>query len=132
MVLFVDAFVVGAHAGDSIAVWVTLKEQFRSGEAGENRDPRGFDFGRQPLHKSVDRDDVVAMIPQRGRRDGKLVMARARQEVNSIFVDHRVERSFVFESGQKFFHGARIEERARKAVLSSFARFFEHVDIFLA
>ncbi len=72
------------------------------------------------------------MIPQRWRRDGKPVMAGARQEVNSIFVDHRVERGFAFESGEQFFHGAWIEERAGKAVLSGFARFFEHVDIFFA
>ena len=128
LVLFVDALVVGAHAGDAIAV----VEQFRSGKARENRDPRLFDFARQPLHEPVDRDDVVAVILQRRRRERKLVMAGARQKVNAFFVDHGVERGFAFESGQQFFHRARIEQRAGEAVLSGFARFFEHVDIFFA
>ena len=59
-------------------------------------------------------------------------MARARQEVNAFLVDFGVERGFAFESRQQFFHGARIEERTGQTVLSGFARFFEHVDIFFA
>ncbi len=47
-------------------------------------------------------------------------------------MDLGVERSFTFESRQQFFHGARIEERAGKAMLSGLARFFEHVDILFA
>ncbi len=59
-------------------------------------------------------------------------MVRARQEVNGFLVDLGVERRFAFESRQKLFHGARIEQRAGKAVLSGLARFFKHVDIFFA
>ena len=128
LVLFVDALVVGADADDAIAV----EKQFRSGETGEDRDPRCFDFARHPLHEAVDRDDVVAVVAHRRRRDGKLVVLIARQEVNRFLVNYGVERGFVFESRQKFLHGARIEERAGKAVLSGLARFFEHVDIFFA
>src|ERR1700676_2809021 len=59
-------------------------------------------------------------------------MAGARQEVNGIFVYHRIEWRFAFESREEFFHGARIEERAGETVLSGFARLFDHVDILFA
>ncbi len=72
------------------------------------------------------------MVLHRRRRDGKLEMARARQEIDSIFVDHGIERGLAFKSGQQFFHGARIQERSGKTMLPGFARFFEHADIFFA
>ena len=126
LILLVDAFVVGAHTGDAIAV----VEQLRTGESGENRDPRLFDFAGQPLHEPVDRDDIVAVIAQRRRRNRKLVMTLAGEEVDAFLVNLGVERSFFFEAGQQFLHRARIEQGARQAVLSGLARFFEDVDIF--
>ena len=74
LVLFVHALVVGADAGDAIAV----EEQFRSGEAGEDRDAGFFHLAAQPLHEPVERDDVVAVIAQRRRRDGKLELCLSR------------------------------------------------------
>ena len=128
LVLFVHAFVVGADAGDAIAV----EEQFRAGEPGENRDAGFFHFAAQPLHKPVERDDVVAVIAQRRRRDGKLELAFLGEEVNRFFRNFGIERRFLLESGKQFAHGAGIEQRAGEAVLADLARLLEHVDIFFA
>ena len=53
-----------------------------------------------------------------------------RQEVHAFLVDLGVERRFILESRQQFFHGPWIKQRSRKAVLSGLASFLEHVDIF--
>ena len=53
-----------------------------------------------------------------------------RQEVDSLFMDHRIERRFIFESRQQLFHRSRIKQRPRHAVLSCLARLFEEIDIF--
>jgi hypothetical protein len=57
-------------------------------------------------------------------------MLLLRQEVHAFVMDLGVERRFGRESRQQLFHGSRIEQRPRKAVLSCFARFFEHVNVF--
>ena len=65
---FVDALIVGADSGHTVAI----EEQFGAGESSENRNAGLFDFAAKPLHKPVQRDDVVAMVAQEGRRDGEL------------------------------------------------------------
>ena len=63
---------------------------------------------------------------------GNLNLPILGQKVDGFFRDFGVERSFLFESRQQFAHGARIEQRAGKAVLPDLARLLQHVDIFLA
>src|SRR5208282_4690133 len=120
---FVDALVVGADANDAIAIGGLFVEQFRSGKRGENRDSRLFYLACEPLHETVDGDDIVAMILQRRRRDRELVMILAGEEVNRFFVDLGVEWRFALESGKQLFHGSRVEESAGKTMLPGFARF---------
>ena len=106
--------------------------QLRSGESGEDGDAGLFHLAAQPLHETIERDDVVAVIAQRRRRDGQLELALLGEKVDGFFGDLGVERSFLFESGKQFAHGARIEQRAGEAVLADLAGFFEDVDIFFA
>ena len=72
------------------------------------------------------------MIAQRRRSDGQLELALLGEKVNGFFRDLGVERSFFFESGKKFAHGSRVEQRAGETVLADLASFFEDVDIFFA
>ena len=80
LIFLVDAFVVGAHADDAVAV----VEQFGAGESGEDGDARLFHFAAEPLHEFVDRDDVIAMIAQRRRRDGQFELAVLGKEVDGF------------------------------------------------
>ena len=102
------------------------------GKSGENRDARLFYLAAQPFHKPVQRDDVVAVIAQRRRSDGKLELALLSEEVNRFFRNLGIDRSFLFESGKQFAHGPRIEQRAGKAVLANLASFLEDVNVFFA
>ena len=73
-----------------------------------------FDETAKPLHEPVERDDVVAVIPQRRRGDGKSQLTGPGEEINSIVMDFRCERRAF---GGKVRHQAtkrrRIENRAR-------------------
>src|ERR1700724_3716682 len=118
MTFFVDAFVVGADTGDPVVV----VKKFRSGESGENRDPRLFHFATQPLHKSIQRNYIVAVIAQERRRNRQFELALPGEKVDRFFGDFGIEWSFFFKSGEQFAHGSRIEQRAREAMLSNLAR----------
>ena len=109
-----------------------VEEKFRPGESGEDRDAGLFHLAAQPFHKPVQRDDVVAVIAQRRRRDRKLEFAFLGQKVNSFFRDFGIDRRFLLESGKKFAHGSGIEQRAGETVLADFASLFEDVNIFFA
>ena len=128
MTLFVHAFVVGADAGDAAAI----EEKFRAGESSEDGDAGLFHLAAHPLHETVERDDVVAMVAQRRRRDGKFELALLREKVDSFFRDFGVEWRFFLESGKKFAHGTRIKQRAGETVLADLAGFLEHVDVLFA
>src|SRR5262249_37492645 len=71
LVLVVHAFVIGADTSNAVSV----EEKFRSRKTGEDSNPGLLDLAAQPLHKLVQRDDVVAMIAQRGRSNGQLELA---------------------------------------------------------
>ena len=107
-----------------------LKQQLGAGESGEEGDARFFHLAAQPLHKLVDRDNVVAVIAHGRRRDGELELARAGQVIDSFFSDGGIERRFLFEAGQQLAHGARIEQRAGETVRADFPRLFQEVDVF--
>ena len=128
MAFFVHAFVVGADAGDAVAV----VKKFGAGESGEDGDAGFFDLAAQPLHEAIQRDDVVAMVAQRRRSDGQLELALLGEKVDGFFRDFGVERGFFLESGKQFAHGSRVEQRAGEAVLADLAGFFENVDVFFA
>src|SRR4029077_16163094 len=126
LVLPVDALIVSANTAYALAV----VEQFRAGESSEGSDPSFLHFAAQPFHKTVQRDDVIAVIAQRRRRDGKLEFAFLREEINRFLADGRVERGFFLKTWQQLSHGARIEQSAGKAVLADFAGLFQDVNVF--
>ena len=55
--------------------------------------PGGFDLLRQPLDELVERDDVVAVIAKRRRRDRQPELAAGDQEVDAVVVTSRLERA---------------------------------------
>ena len=72
------------------------------------------------------------MIAQGRRGDGKLELVLLRKKVDRFLVDRGLEGSFGLEAGQKFAHGARIEQSTGERVLADFAGFLEDVNIFFA
>ena len=86
---------------------------------------------RQPLHKTIDRDHVVAVVAQRRRRDGQLELARARQVVDRFLHHRSFQRRLVLEIRQQLEHGAGIEQRAGEAMRTHLARLLQHVDVVL-
>ncbi len=72
------------------------------------------------------------MIAQRRRSDRQLELASRGEEVDGFFGDFGVEWSFFLESGKKFVHGARVEQRSGEAVLADLACLLENVDVFFA
>ena len=74
LAVLVDAAVAGAHADDAVA----LVQHLARGEAGEEVDALGLDQPAQPLHEAVERDDVVAVVLERRRRDREAAPCRSR------------------------------------------------------
>ena len=126
LAVLVDALVFGNHAGDA----VFFVEQFPAGELREDVDALLFDQAAEPFHELVERNDVVAVILQRRRRDGKLVRAFLGEVVGGIAGDGRIERRGFLEIGDQFAQRARVHDRAGKLVRADFAGLFEDVDIF--
>ena len=128
MTFFVDALVVGLDAGDAIAI----EQKFRTGEARKDGDSSLLHFAAQPLHKAVQRDDIVAMIAQKRGSDQQFELALLSEEVDRFLGNLGVEWSFFFKSRKQFAHGTRVKQRAGKAVLPNLPRLLQHVDIFFA
>ena len=63
---------------------------------------------------------------------GSLNLSSWCKKVDRLPVDRGLEGGFGFEAGQKFAHGARIEQCTGERVLADFAGFLEDVDIFFA
>ena len=78
LVLLVHAFVVGANSGDA----ASFEKQLRPGESSKDGDASFLHFATEPLHKAIERDDVVAVIAQGRRGDGKLEFVFLRKKVD--------------------------------------------------
>src|SRR3989441_1715111 len=96
VVLLVDALIVGANSANAI----TIEQQFGACKAGEDRYSSLLDFAPQPFHKAIQRNDIIAVISQRRRRDGKLELAFFSKKVDCFFAHFSIERSFLFETGK--------------------------------
>ena len=115
--------IAGAYADNAIV----LVQQLDSGETGEHVDALGFDEPGQPLHEPAQRDDVVAVIGQRRRRNRKLNLRAAREEVDVIVMNVRSEwRTALFEVGEEHLERGWIEHRAGEHVSARLARLLEH------
>ena len=60
-----DAAIAGSHANDALP----LHQQLGAGKPGKHVDAFGLDEARKPFAELLHRDDVVAVIPERRRRD---------------------------------------------------------------
>ena len=126
LAVLVDALVVGDDAGDSVA----FVDQLRAGKLREDIHARLLDQAAQPLHQLVHRDNVVAVIAQRRRRDRQFPGVARGQEVSGVVRDGRIERRSLLPIGNQLGQPARVHHRAGKLVRAEFARLFEDVDIF--
>ena len=70
----IDALVAGAHADDAI---VLVVKHFSAGKLREDIDARLFALLAQPGGQTIERNDVVAVILQRRRRDRRTDRARS-------------------------------------------------------
>ena len=77
-----DAAVAGADADHAVAI-----EQHRlPGKAPEQVDAFGLDLRRQPLRELVQRDDVVAVVLERRRRDRQPQLLLRGEEVDVVLL----------------------------------------------
>src|SRR5215469_4258958 len=128
LILLVESLVVSANPRDPVAV----EQQFGTGKAGEHGDSGLLDFAAQPLHKTVERNDVIAMIAQRWRSNREFEVALLGEEVNAFLRNRGIEWRFLFKVGKQLAHRTRIEQCAREAVLTNFAGLLEDVNVFFA
>ena len=120
-----DAAIAGPNADNPISV----HQQLAAGKPREHVYALGFDEARQPFAELLERDDVVAVILQRRRRDRKFDLAGRRQEVDAIFVNLRGKRRALgLEIGHELRERARIENGARQQMRARLGGFLEHGD----
>ena len=113
------------HADDTVAV----HQQLGRGKTREHVDALRVDEPRQPFSKLLNRDDVIPVVAERRRREGKLDLARSCEEVDAILVDLCGQRRpFGFEVGDQLPEGTRIQHGARQQMRTGFRRFFEEGD----
>jgi hypothetical protein len=89
LAVFSNPAIAGADAGHSIAV----VEHVDTREPGEDVDALALDKPAQPLHETIERNDVVAVVSQRRRNDRKRQLARAGEEVDVVVMDGGRKRS---------------------------------------
>ena len=89
-----------------------------------------FDEPTEPLHEFVERNDVIAVIPERRWSDGKLERARLSEVISCIARDRSIERGRFFEIGDEFAKRARVHDRSGELMSADLAGLFEHVNIF--
>ena len=81
-------FVAGPHANDLRAVG----QHRLAREAGEEIDAGGLDLLGQPLGELVERDDVVAVVAERRRRNRQPNLPSRREVVDVVLVHLGFER----------------------------------------
>jgi hypothetical protein len=91
--VFVHALVFGKDSGDA----VFFVEQFPAGKLREKIDAFFFHQAAEPFHQLIQRDDVVAMILQRRRSDGKFVAAGFGEVVSGVAGYGSIDRGGFFE-----------------------------------
>ena len=120
-----NAPVTGPHADDPCSI----HQQLASGKAREHVDALGFDEVRQPFPQLLKRNDVVAVVPQRRRREGKIDLAGRCEVVDAIVVHFRRDRRALrLEFGHELRERPRIEHGAREQMRSRLRGLLEDGD----
>ena len=123
--VLVESAIAGAHADHARAV----VEHLRCGKPREDVHARGFDLTGEPLHELVERDDVVAVVLERRRRDRKRHLAALGEEIHRVVMHRaRERRALGFEIGNQILQRAWVEHRARQHVRARLACLVEHRD----
>ncbi len=76
-----------------------FRRKVPAGKLGEKIHAFFLDQAAQPFHQFVERDNVVAVILQRRRSDGKLPRVIFGEVVGGVAGDRRIERRSFFEVG---------------------------------
>ena len=93
-----------------------------AGEPPEQIDAFGLHLLGQPLGERTERDDVVAVIVKRRRRDRQADLALLRQEIDVVVVDRRAERRALGrEIRNQVLQRRGIEQRARQLMRTGLA-----------
>src|SRR5204863_1872799 len=123
--LFADSAIPGANTDDAIA----LVEDLDGGETSKHVDTSGLDEAAEPFDESTERDDVIAVILKRWRRDRKPQSTGSGEEIHAVVVNFRRERrSLRGEVRHQPMKCGRIEHRTGEHVRANLARLFEHGD----
>ncbi len=106
-----------------------LEEDRPAGKPHEQIDARRLDLLGEPLGEVAERDDVVAVIAKRRRRDRQPQLVLRRQEIDVVLVNRRAERrALALEIRDQLEQRGGIEQRARQGVRAGLARLFDHRD----
>ncbi len=121
----VDAAVAGADADHAVAVG----ENLLPGKPREEIDAAPVHLLGQPADEPVERHDVVAVIAQRRRDDGKSQARRFGEEIDAIALHLGGERRpLLAKVRNELAQRRRIEHRARQHVRARLPCFFEYRD----
>ncbi len=126
LAVLVEAFVFGDDSGDAIA----LVNKFGSAEFFEHVDARGFDQTSEPLGQFAQRHNIVALVLERRRRDGKAEGRSLREKQRRVIRHRCIQRRALLEFRHQLRESLRIHDRAGKLVRPDLAPLFQHVDVF--
>ena len=125
LAVLADAAIARPHADDAIAV----VQHLVAGNPVKTSTPSASTSPPSHLTNAIERDDVVAVIPERRRRDRKRQLPAAGEEVHA---DRGAPRRRAARPGLEVRHELaqrrRIEHRAGQRVRADFARLLEHGD----
>ena len=108
---------------------VPSKRTERARKTHEQIDACRLDLPGEPLREMAERDDVVAVVAKRGRRDRQAELVLRREEVDVVLANRRAERrAFALEIRDQLVQRGGIQQRARQGVRARLARLFDHGD----
>src|SRR5215213_4784635 len=122
-----DTFVASAHAEHAI---IFVVEQVSTGKLRKDVDARFFTFLTEPRSQTIKRDDVIAVVLQRRRRDGR-PQRELRCEIKKvIFFYRRLERgTLLFKIWNQLAHSPRIHDGTGKNVRANRRAFLNYCDL---
>jgi hypothetical protein len=120
-----EAAVAGADAGDTVA----LEQHRLRREPHEQIGAGGLDLPGQPFHELVQRDDVVAVVPERRRGHRQPQLPVGRQQIDAVGRHLAAERRALGrEVRDQLPQRGRIEQRPRQRMGPGLARLLDDGD----
>src|SRR5688572_5727863 len=122
LAMLADAAIARAHANHARAIHQDVLRR----ESGEQVDAFRLDLSGQPADEVIERDDVVAVILERGRDDREWQLRLRRQKVDMVLVDLGRQRSALFlEVRDQVAQRGGVKDGAREHVRRRLARLLE-------